>query len=281
MSVRRRSGSFRGRSGHTLHTLSWNPDERPRGLVVLAHGYAEHAGRYEGLAAELAGRGMAVRALDFAGHGKSAGPRGDVEDLDGLVEDLGAFVSEARGLEPELRCGLMGHSMGGAVAALLMCRRPQLVDALVLSAPYLRHAEPVSQGRLRLVRRLARVLPRLGVERLDPRRLSRLPSEVEAYRTDPLVFHGKVNARTVLELFEGAKAIECAPKLEVPLLVLHGNEDCIADPSASGDLSRRAGSRDVTFELLGGGYHELLNDLEQERIRERIAEWLEARLLRV
>lgn len=275
----RRSGSFKGAGGVTLHTLRWNPSERARGLVVLAHGYGEHAGRYDALANLLAGHGLAVRAIDFAGHGKSGGRRGEVSDLGALVSDLGAFVEEVRADMPDLRCGLLGHSAGGAVAAVLLSRQQSLVDALVLSAPYLLHGEPVPARRLRLVRRLAGIFPRLGVDRVDPAKLSRLPTEVEAYRKDPLVFHGKATARTVLELFRGGEAIDLAPRLTVPLLVLHGSEDRIADPAASGELARRAGSKDVTFELVAGGYHELLNDLEQKRIRERICDWLVARLL--
>ena len=275
----RRSGSFKGSEGTTLHTLSWNPQRETRAVVVLAHGFGEHAGRYDDLAGELTSRGMAVRALDFAGHGKSGGRPGEVPDLDLLVRDLGAFVESVRNEEPRMNCALIGHSVGGAVSALLLERHPALVDALVLSAPYLRHGEPVPEGRLRLVKRLARVFPRLGVDRIDPANLSRLPTEVEAYRNDPLVFHGKATARTVLELFRGREAIEGAANLTVPLLLIHGSEDRIADPSASGELSRRTGSTDVTFELVAGGMHELLNDLEQERIRERIGDWLEARLI--
>ena len=277
---RRRSGSFKGADGTTLHTLAWNPEGASRALVVIAHGFGEHAGRYDELAGELTARGMAVRALDFAGHGKSGGRKGEVGDLGLLVDDLGSFIEAARRDQPRLRCGLVGHSVGGAVAALLLEHQQELVDALVLSAPYLRHGEPVPAGQLRLVRALARIFPRLGVDRVDASKLSRLPTEVEAYRSDPLVFHGKASARTVLELFRGSEAIERAEQLQVPLLLLHGSEDRIADPAASGEFSRRVGSTDVTFELVAGGMHELLNDLEQERIRERIGDWLEARLLR-
>lgn len=276
----RRSGSFKGEGGLTLHTLTWRPDERARGLVVLAHGYGEHAGRYDALAQELAGRGLRVHALDFAGHGKSVGRKGEVADFGALVADLGAFIDEVRADDPGLSCGLFGHSVGGAVSAVLCSERQTLVDALVLSSPYFRHGEPVPERRVRLVRRLARLFPRLGVDRVDPEHLSRLPSEVDAYRGDPLVFHGKASARTVIELFEGEKAIERAPQVTVPLLLLHGNEDRIADPAASDEFMKRVGSTDTTFELVSGGYHELLNDFEQQRVRERIGDWLEARLFR-
>jgi alpha-beta hydrolase superfamily lysophospholipase len=273
-----RSDSFLSGRGDTLHTLAWSPAGDPRGLVVLSHGYGEHAGRYQELAAALVGCGFAVRAIDHAGHGRSAGRRGHVESFEGLVSDLGAFVKSVRGERPELSCGLFGHSVGGAVAAALCAREPFAVDALALSAPYLGHADQVPDWRLRLVRLLDRVVPNLGVDKIDPALLSRLPAEVAAYRSDPLVFHGKVSAHTVLELFSGFETVARAKLITVPLLVIQGSEDRIADPAASRTLTERVSSTDVTFELVDGGFHEVLNDLGRERVLERILDWLQPRL---
>lgn len=274
----RRSGSIRGRGGLTLHTLSWIPDANPRGMVVLAHGYGEHAGRYGHLALALVEQDIAVHAVDFAAHGRSAGHRGDVNSFEGWVGDLGNFVREMRSQSPELKCGLFAHSFGGSVATALCSRDQDVVDALVLSAPYLAHGEGVSAWRLRLVRLLARSFPNLGLDRVDPNKISRLPAQVEAYRNDPLVFHGKVTARTVTQLFAGFGALNDANRISVPLLILHGSDDRIADPTASGALSRLVSSVDVTFELVADGYHELLNDLGRERVLARVVDWFRPRL---
>lgn len=275
----RRSGSFRSSEGLTLHTLSWEPVVTPRAQVVLSHGYAEHAGRYDVLAEALTKRDMAVYALDFPGHGRSAGRRGWVNSFAGQVTDLGAYVSALRADEPHLRCGLFGHSVGGAVAASLCAREPEIVDALALSAPYLRHGKPVTRWQLMGMGVLAKILPRLGVAGIDPDELSRIPAEVEAYRNDPLVFHGKTPAHVVHELFNGFDTIAAAHRITAPLLVIHGSEDRIADPSGSRELSDRVSSTDVEYELLPGGFHEALNDLEQGGIVEHVSEWLAARLI--
>jgi acylglycerol lipase len=248
-------------------------------LVVLAHGYGEHAGRYGPLAGVLTGRGMAVHAMDFVGHGRSAGRRGVVESLQDQVADLSAFIRELRGEAPGLPAGLLGHSVGGAVAAALCAREREIVDALVLSAPHLVYGKAGSPIRRLGVDFLARFLPTVGVERIDPRLLSRIPGEVEAYRRDPLVFHGRIPARTARELLGAAGALESAERIEVPLLIVQGGEDRIAHPNGARELSERVSSRDATFELVAGGYHELLNDLGRDRVSERIADWLQARLL--
>jgi alpha-beta hydrolase superfamily lysophospholipase len=277
--VTRRSGSARSTEGAPLNTLSWLPDGEPRALIVLAHGYAEHSGRYDRLAVALAERGLAVHALDFAGHGGSAGRRGFVRSFAGLVADLSAFVRDRRERAPTLRCGLFGHSVGGEASAALCADEPDAVDALVLSAPYLRHGVPVSAAKLRLIRLLAKVLPRLGLERIDARRLSRLPAQVRAYLDDPLVFTRRTEAYTVAQLFAGFETLRRASRIVVPLLILHGTEDRIADPRASRELSELVSSTDVTLELVAGGYHELLNDLGRERIVERVVDWFLPRLV--
>lgn len=276
--VSRRSGSFRSSEGLTLHTLSWLPAGAPRAAVVVTHGYAEHIGRYQALGAALAHRGIAVHGIDFAGHGRSAGRRGFVGSFRTLVADLAAFVHSTRAEHGRLKCGLFGHSVGGEVCVSLCANEPEVVDALALSSPYLRHGEPVDALRLRLVKLLARLFPRVGVERIDARRLSRLPEVVQAYRSDPLVFHGRAPAKTALQLMAGFEVLSRADRITVPLLIVHGTDDAIADPEASRELSRLVSAADVTIDLASGGYHELLNDVGGKRMVERVADWFLPRL---
>jgi len=51
------------------------PVENARACVLLAHGLAEHGGRYEHVAARFNERGVAVVAPDHIGHGASPGVR--------------------------------------------------------------------------------------------------------------------------------------------------------------------------------------------------------------
>ncbi|VTM08745.1 lysophospholipase [Pseudomonas aeruginosa] len=54
-----------------LYTRHW-PCEKAIGAVMLAHGMAEHAGRYERLAAALNAAGYHLYAIDQRGHGQTA-----------------------------------------------------------------------------------------------------------------------------------------------------------------------------------------------------------------
>src|SRR3954452_17559209 len=96
-----------------LYYQAWST-EHPRADVVLAHGYAEHSGRYAHVAAALNAAGCDVWALDHRGHGRSAGERGNIESWEAVVADLDLLVDlAAAGGRPVF---LVGHSMGGAIA---------------------------------------------------------------------------------------------------------------------------------------------------------------------
>jgi hypothetical protein len=78
--------------GVTLFTRCWRVSGTPRALVFLLHGYGEHSGRYESLAACLNSLGVSVYALDHVGHGQSGGDRAYVERLHHYVHDALTFI---------------------------------------------------------------------------------------------------------------------------------------------------------------------------------------------
>lgn len=100
------------------HVHAWMPDGPPRGVVVLQHGLAEHAGRYVtdhgGVVGRLTGMGPAVYAMDLRGHRLSPGRR-RVVDVRGAVR---AHVGLRRHAEGHgVPVVALGHSLGGLVTA--------------------------------------------------------------------------------------------------------------------------------------------------------------------
>src|SRR6202171_3266387 len=104
-----------GRRGRVI-VHQWSVAE-PRYVALIAHGYGEHAGRYAHVAERLVADGAVVYAPDHYGHGRSEGPRASIDDVEDLVADLHAVAEGARAEHPDLPLVLIGHSLGGLIAA--------------------------------------------------------------------------------------------------------------------------------------------------------------------
>lgn len=271
------SGTFRGVGDVPIYWQRSAPASAPRGVVLVAHGYAEHLGRYGGFVAHLVARGLAVAALDHRGHGRSGGPRGHCLDFAELVADLRTLADRAEGWWPGRPRVLFGHSMGGLIALLYLLRHPATVRAGALSAPALRVRDRGPTSLRWVARVLGRVAPRTTfTTKLDEHALARDPAVGPAYVADPLV-HRRASAGFVRAV-EAAQAIVRleASRLAVPLLVLQGDADRIVDSSAAGELAARLRCPHELV-MLPGYYHELLNEPETERapVLARLDAWFD------
>jgi len=269
----------RGCLGRRLHTQRWLPDGAPRAVVVLAHGLAEHSGRYGELARHLTERGHALYGLDHRGHGRSAGPRANIERFDYVVADLATLIADIRAADPSRPLFLLGHSMGGAIALCYALQNPTLLDGLVLSGPLL-----ATDPKVPLLKRLAgRVLsvvaPSAGLLKLDASAISRDPVVVREYVNDPLVFHAAIPARTLIELLAALRWLAArAPELRMPVLALHGTADRLVPLEFVAPVYERLGSPDRTVYRYDGLYHEVFNEPERARVFADLEAWLEAHL---
>lgn len=116
MGARHEDGKFAGAGGLEIYWQAWIPEGELGAVVLIAHGGAEHSGRYAWTADQLTARGYAVYAIDHRGHGRSDGPRAYVDRLDNAVADLHRLAALARERHPTPPVFLLGHSMGGLVA---------------------------------------------------------------------------------------------------------------------------------------------------------------------
>ncbi|WP_423378569.1 lysophospholipase [Burkholderia sp. LMG 32019] len=277
-------GRLRTADGLELASYRWPAGDGtapPRATIALVHGLAEHAGRYAALAGRLNAAGIDVLAIDLRGHGQSPGKRAWVERFDGYLNDADALVAEAaRGNSPLF---LMGHSMGGAVAALYAIERApargHALTGLVLSSPALAPGRDVPRWMLAVSRVISRVWPTFPAIKIDAALLSRDPAIVAANRADPLVHHGAVPARTGAEILDAMARIESGRgTLRVPVLVYHGTEDKLTEPDGSRAFGARVGSPDRTLTLYEGGFHETMNDLDRDGVIDALIAWIHARV---
>jgi alpha-beta hydrolase superfamily lysophospholipase len=275
--MRNRELKTPGIGGLDLFAQSWLPENSPRALLVLSHGLGEHSGRYAALAGELVGQGYGVYALDHRGHGRSPGPRGNVERFAHLVSDLCVFVGRCGRQHLDTPVYLLGHSMGGAVAFASALRLQDSLRGLVLSAPALTPGDAASPLREFAVRTLAAVAPGAGVLALPPSDISRDPEIVAAYERDPLVLHKSVPARTVVELLDAMRGFPAqAPRLLLPTLILHGSGDRLVSLATNRPVYQAIGARERSLKVYEGLYHEVFNEPERATVIGDLLRWLES-----
>jgi len=280
MQGRHEEGRFAGAGGLEIYWQAWLPAGEPHAIVTIAHGGAEHGGRYAWTAEQLTARGYAVYAIDHRGHGRSAGPRAYVDRIDNAVADLHALDGIARGRHPGLAVFLLGHSMGGLIAISYALRYQEQLAGLVLSAP-LAVLEASSATRF-ASRVLSAAAPRLPVYKIDATTVSRDPQVVRDYDDDPLNHRGMLPARTVGELAATVATFpDRLPELLLPILTVYGSGDRLVDNAGSRLVEERAGSDDTTLIAYDGLYHEVLNEPERDRVIADVAGWIDARAHRM
>ncbi|MGA1496977.1 MAG: alpha/beta hydrolase [Steroidobacteraceae bacterium] len=258
------------------YVQGWFPEGRPVGSFVIAHGLAEHGGRYATLAAELNAAGWAVHAIDHAGHGHSAGRRADIGSMRRVVDDLAGVVRLARENASAAPVVLFGHSMGGLIALKCALELRAELAGLVLSAPALDPGEAAPAWRVQLGRLLAKVAPGVGMLTLPAEALSRDPAVVQAYERDPLVYRGSIPVRTLMEMLVAMQqVVEAAPTLQVPVLIQHGTADRLVSLPAVEGIYQRLGEPDRrTLITYPGLYHEIYNEPERVQVVADLLAWL-------
>lgn len=259
---------------------TWLPDE-PTRVLILVHGFAEHLGRYDEMAMHFARRGFAVHGYDQAGHGRSPGARGHVDRFDRLSEDLVRFVELVALDHPNLPITLLGHSMGGLVAAATAAFYHPPVDRIILSGALFRLGGAGARQSLSLIaaKLLSVVAPRLAITTgLDPEGISRDPEVVRRYREDPFV-KDRMSVRFAAGMNDMVQRIVIsAGYVERPMLILHGADDPISSPLGSQDFF--AGLRPEVaavseLRMYANLKHEIFQEPEREDVWRDVLDWLE------
>ena len=268
--------SFVGEAGVAISWQRWLPDEAPRAVIVVAHGFGEHIGRYGNLVEALVPAGYAVYGPDHRGHGRSGGRRAFIDKYDYLLADLERVFAAVAANHPGTPVFLLGHSMGGNIALAAALRNQDRLRGLILSGPAVTN-DGIAKPLLLLARFLGRVAPKLGVRKLSAAGVSRDSNVVAAYESDPLVFHGKMPAGTGAALIRTSNQFPVQlPSLMIPLLVVHGGDDQLVSVESGRTAHRLAGSIDKKLNVYDGLYHEVFNEPEHERVLDDVRVWLDS-----
>lgn len=267
--------------GLTLHTRHWRAAAPAIGTAVLVHGLGEHVGRYEHVAEHLNAQGWDVRGFDQRGHGRSEGRRGDIARPHSLLQDLGAFLAEVRQADAARPLVLIGHSLGGLVAARFVAEglmaNPAAwhvpVDALVLSSPAIDPGLSAVQKALLSVG--PSLMPHLCVNNgLRPEWICNDPAVVQAYQRDPLV-HDRISGLLGRFIADAGPAVlTVAPRWQVPTLLMWSAEDRCVSPRGSQRLAQALPGVLCEAQPFPGLAHEIFNERERDQVLARLSAWL-------
>lgn len=271
--------------GTTLFVRHWPAanDAARNGAALLVHGLGEHSGRYGHVAAALNVLGLDVWAHDHRGFGKSKGARARIPHPESLLDDtklvFEKLAQSGSGTVATAPPILLGHSMGGAIAARAVTGGWIEPRALVLSSPGLRsHLNPVLRGAARL---LNAVLPNLVLPHGLPLHTISHDLQVLAEAKDDPLNHAMISPRiTTFILDAGETAIRDAGRLAVPTLILAAGDDRLVDAQGARDFAGGAPVGLCTLKIYDGLWHEVFNESEPDRTQVLLdlSQWLRERL---
>lgn len=257
--------------------------QSPRLLFVL-HGQGEHGARYQHFPAFLESSVDGVICMDHRGHGRSQGVRGHVEHFSNYVDDafqvlmstVETFTDKITGKAPTLH--LLGHSMGGLIALLLLQEKSvTFLKSATISAPLLQLNFEVPLIKKVLGQVMSKVLGGLQLDTgLDPHLISHDLAVVAAYRSDQLV-HGKATARFFTEMLSASRrARERDTGIYVPLQLVVPLEDGIVSAQASVSFFEKLKHHEKRLVRYEGFFHESFNEVDKVRAFGDLRTWITA-----
>jgi len=263
--MKHKEGYFKGYKDFSLYYQCWLPEESPKAILLVAHGFAEHSGRYGNVVNYFVPKGYAVYALDHRGHGRSEGERVHVEQFSDYITDLKTFFDLVRKENPDDKIFLIGHSMGSAIGLAYTVEYQQELAGLITSGGGITRPGETPAPR-----------PRTGNKPLDASFLSRDPAVVEAYVNDPLVYRGPMPERGTAMSSMRSRLPEQVPEIKLPILIMAGNG--VPDGARSKVLYELVGSEDKTLKLYEDLLHEIFNEPEHLLVMADMEAWLDAHL---
>ncbi|AEM77952.1 alpha/beta hydrolase [Thermoanaerobacter wiegelii] len=301
---------IKGEDGVDIYVHLWEPVEIPKGIIQIFHGMAEHGGRYGNFARYMNEKGFIVCANDHRGHGKTAGTLDDIgyigkNGFEKIVEDEYVIMKFLKEKYENLPVVIFGHSFGSFIAQEFMIRHGKETNGVILSGSSAIKELPLRFGyALAFVektlfgeKKRSKILDKLTFgsynKKIKEDNLSKFEwlstdkEEVKKYEEDP--YCGGVFTvgffyyffKGLLNLYKTQRLL-AIPK-DLPLFVISGEEDPVGEygklVKRLYELYKSIGLKQVNIKLYPGKRHELLNEVEREKVYEDILTWIGKRVL--
>ncbi len=291
-----------------FYVRSFLPEHhKPKAIVLIIPGMAEHTGRYKEFARFLVASDYGVYSCDHPGMGKTA----DSPDKVGvpecsrlwqhMLENIRALYTNIRKNQPEIPVYIFGHSMGSILARHFTALYPVYLQGLILSGSFMLHPFILGAS-LNLIRiktlfeghrKRSKWFNKLFYKNFNrhfkerPTLFEWISSDreaVDAYVKDPYCGINFSNG-FFQHLFKGIAQTRRAEKLltyrkSLPVLILSGQNDPVG---AFGKDAVRIHQEfykqnfQYLYLKIFPGRHELLHEKNKEAVYQYLLEWLENR----
>ncbi|HMK66063.1 MAG TPA: lysophospholipase [Thermodesulfobacteriota bacterium] len=249
--------------------------DNPRGVMVIVHGLAEHSGRYDHVSRKLNENKFSVYRFDLRGHGRSGGPRGDNDDFENFIRDTDLIVRWAVQENPGKPVFMLGHSMGGLIAAIYGEIHGERLKGQIFSGAALDFLPAFAELEKTYTDDLADVMfPNALTDAV-----CRDPEVVKAYEEDPLVLKEFTLKLLYTTFIQGIDRLhQNVQNYRLPCLILHGGDDMLVAAMASQWFLDNISSKDKSMKIYSECYHEILNEkVEKDQVMADIVEWIKSR----
>jgi acylglycerol lipase len=266
--------------GINLHYLRWSSGRSPpRAAIIFLHGIASHAGWFGETAADLNSQGVAVYGPDRRGSGRSGGPRGHLERYGRALDDVEEMVRRVASGHEGTPLFLAASSWAAKLAVVYAARRPAQLSGLMLLGPGLLARVNLSPGRRArvVVGHFVTPTARLPIP-LTPDLYTTNPPYLDFIRADRL----RLREATTQFFWETARLDRqrrrASARLDLPLLVLQGEDDKMMDVPRTRRWFERLGVEDKTYRAYPAAGHTLDFEPDRTQYLADMLAWLSARV---
>ncbi|MFW9920131.1 MAG: alpha/beta hydrolase [Candidatus Thorarchaeota archaeon] len=272
-------GEYLGYDGTQMFMRIWTPDSKHKAIVLGLHGLGAHSGTISYVGEYFAKNGFLFYAPDMRGFGKFTGTKGHVDSFDEYVQDLDSLISYLKLSHPDDKFFMYGHSLGSLWAYQYTLTHSDGIDGLITPCPAVSERLKISAA----TRTIAKGLSKLNVKQyfdtgLDLDLIARNPEVVKRNKEDPLRFD-KATPRFAMEgLGMREKIFNRAEDITLPIIVLQTGEDMILIPEENKKFFDRISSKDKTWKLYEGLYHEPFEDEGGEQVLADMISWVNERV---
>lgn len=297
--------SFKSHDDTKIVYFKHSPEKAPKGIIIITHGMADHAQRYDDFAQFLCKHSFVVFAHDQRGHGKTAGSLENIgffAEHDGwqkVSDDLGEFVNVAKKKYSEIPVILLGHSMGSFIVRNYIIKHSDKVAGVVFSgtagsAGLLGIAGNILTSVIMLFKKKNTPSPLMNKlsfgdfnKAFKPNRtefdwLSRDNKTVDKYIADP--YSGNVFSLGFFnDLVKGLEYVNKSKfagnvRNDLPIYLFAGDKDPVSKNGKQihdvFNMYKKAGISDIEMKLYPDGRHEMLNEINKEDVYNDILSWL-------